>query len=170
MEPTTRAIVLPIFRRYWLWHAWQEAGSAAAGASNAGSKAGAAATSSNMLRSWRDGVNIEEKTQLLGQQATRWVGHGANCAQPRHASFSRSVGFTAMQCSCSVVLICEQRSNSIPSALPVGPKQAVGRVAQAGGGARRQPAQPGLQVRPSMLAGVMFYECSLISTLWGASD
>ncbi|KAL4445774.1 hypothetical protein ABPG77_008973 [Micractinium sp. CCAP 211/92] len=73
MEPTTRAIVLPIFRRYWLWHAWQEAGSAAAGASNAGSKAGAAATSSNMLRSWRDGVNIEEKTQLLGQQATRWV-------------------------------------------------------------------------------------------------
>lgn len=73
MESATRAVVLPIFRRYWLWHAWQEAGgAAAAGASKAGRNAGAAATAT-APRSWREGVNLEEKAQLLGQQATRWV-------------------------------------------------------------------------------------------------
>lgn len=72
MESATRAVVLPIFRRYWLWHAWQEGSSkSVAAASRASSKTAAAAT--GPPRSWREGINLEEKAQLLGQHATRWV-------------------------------------------------------------------------------------------------
>lgn len=72
MEAPTRALVVPVFRRYWLWHAWQEGGGAAAVVTAGGKGAGA----SKPLRDWREGVNLEEKAQLLGQRATRWVSGG----------------------------------------------------------------------------------------------
>lgn len=102
MESATRAVVLPIFRRYWLWHAWQEAGgAAAAGASKAGRNAGAAATAT-APRSWREGVNLEEKAQLLGQQATRWVGAGGRVRAGKPGCPPQVV-ITAMPCGCSAV-------------------------------------------------------------------
>jgi hypothetical protein len=67
MEGPTKVVVLPIFRRYWLWHAWSE-GSAVATLAEEASAAGR-----KTLRDWRQGQNLEEKTQLLGQHATRWV-------------------------------------------------------------------------------------------------
>ena len=68
MEATTRALVLPVFRRYWLWHAWQEGGAAVGSAASAAAAAPA--------RHWREGINLEEKAMLLGQQASRWVSCG----------------------------------------------------------------------------------------------
>ncbi|EFN57694.1 hypothetical protein CHLNCDRAFT_142893 [Chlorella variabilis] len=67
MEPTTRVLLLPIFRRHWLWHAEGGAAAAAAAAADVQGKAGQA------LRNWREGRNLEEKVQLLGQRANRWV-------------------------------------------------------------------------------------------------
>lgn len=67
MEGPTRALVVPVFRRYWLWHAWREGGGVAAGAAQAGGKAG------KQLRDWKEGMNLEEKAQLLGQHVNRWV-------------------------------------------------------------------------------------------------
>jgi hypothetical protein len=54
MASRTNALVLPIFRRYWLWTAWAEPGAAAAAQPAA--------------RHWRQGATLEEKFQLLGQQ------------------------------------------------------------------------------------------------------
>ena len=68
MEESTRVLLVPIFRRYFLWHAW--GGPVAA----AGSPAGTA------LRPWREGRNLEEKAQLLTQSASAWVSDGVLAA------------------------------------------------------------------------------------------
>lgn len=66
MEPSTRVLLLPIFRRYWLWHAQRVAATAAA-------DAGAGPKADQALRDWRQGRNLEEKAQLLGLTANHWV-------------------------------------------------------------------------------------------------
>ena len=48
---TLQTLVLPIFRRYWLWHAWLDR----------------AAIPGPPLRRWRDGSTLEERFQILGQ-------------------------------------------------------------------------------------------------------
>lgn len=69
MEEGARVLLVPIFRRHWLWHAW--GGRAAAAAADAGRAAAAAAP--KPLRDWRQGVNLEEKAHLLSQHASAWV-------------------------------------------------------------------------------------------------
>ena len=51
-------LVLPIFRRYWLWHAWSTE---------------AAAAAPQAARTWRQGANLEEKFHILGQNITTKV-------------------------------------------------------------------------------------------------
>ncbi|BDA42909.1 hypothetical protein COCOBI_03-8020 [Coccomyxa sp. Obi] len=55
-QPIIKILAFPIFRRYWLYHAWEEPGAAAAAAKS--------------IKSWRKGANLEEKLDLLGQQAS----------------------------------------------------------------------------------------------------
>jgi hypothetical protein len=74
MEPTTRVLLVPIFRRYWLWHA-ERAAVAVAADSGAGPK------TDHALRDWRQGRNLEEKAQLLGLTANRWVSM-SECLHP----------------------------------------------------------------------------------------
>ena len=66
MEGPTRVLLVPIFRRYWLWQAWGQRAAAAVGGE--GQRAAHKA-----LRDWREGQNLEEKAQLLGQHFSRWV-------------------------------------------------------------------------------------------------
>ena len=56
----TKVLVLPVFRRYWLWHAWTDQAAEAAAASKA-------------IPNWREGVGLEEKLQLLGTSLTQRV-------------------------------------------------------------------------------------------------
>jgi hypothetical protein len=72
MEPSTRVLVLPIFRKYWLWHADR---ALVAAAPEAAGKA---------LKSWREGRNLEEKLQLLGQSANVWVSSDTHSNYVRH--------------------------------------------------------------------------------------
>ena len=58
-QPLTKILAFPIFRRYWLYHAWEEPGAAAAAA--------------KLIKSWRKGANLEEKLDLLGKQASAKV-------------------------------------------------------------------------------------------------
>ena len=59
-RPKTKVLVLPVFRRYWLWHAWTDQAAEAAAASKA-------------IPNWREGVGLEEKLQLLGTSLTQRV-------------------------------------------------------------------------------------------------
>lgn len=68
MEEAARVLLVPIFRRHWLWYAW--GGRTAAAAVEAGKAAAAAA---KPPRDWRQGVNLEEKAHLLSQHASNWV-------------------------------------------------------------------------------------------------
>ena len=54
----TKSLVVPIFRRYWLWHAWTDASVAA---------------SRPPLKPWKEGSTLEEKVSLLGQNITNTV-------------------------------------------------------------------------------------------------
>jgi hypothetical protein len=54
MAGRVKALVLPIWRRHWLCHAWQ-----------ADPAAAAAATAAAPRRSWRDGQNLEERFGIL---------------------------------------------------------------------------------------------------------
>lgn len=66
----SRVLLIPIFRRYWLWHAWGgQAATAAAGSA-------ARVAQAQVPRPWREGRNLEEKAQLLGQTARAWVSQG----------------------------------------------------------------------------------------------
>lgn len=68
MEEAARVLLVPIFRRHWLWYAW--GGRTAAAAVEAGRAAAAAV---KPPRDWRQGVNLEEKAHLLSQLARSWV-------------------------------------------------------------------------------------------------
>jgi hypothetical protein len=67
---SAKALVLPIFRRYRLWNAWEVSGTRAA------TRAAAASTTSTSLqagthfetRTWRDGHTLEERFALVGDQ------------------------------------------------------------------------------------------------------
>ena len=59
MSQQVKILAFPIFRRYWLYHAWQDSSSIAATASS--------------VKDWRKGVNLEERLSLLGQQTSTWV-------------------------------------------------------------------------------------------------
>ena len=82
MEEAGRVLLVPIFRRHWLWYAWGERTAAAA---IAGAGRAAAAAAAKPPRNWRQGQNLEEKMQLLGQQARAWVSWrvGVGCCGPR---------------------------------------------------------------------------------------
>lgn len=54
-----KILAFPIFRRYWLYHAWEEPAAAAAAAKS--------------IRNWRKGANLEEKLDLLSQQVSAKV-------------------------------------------------------------------------------------------------
>lgn len=54
-----RVVVLPIFKRYWLWHAWSLKPSHLEAAPD-----------------WRSGTGIEEKARLLGELALFKVNRG----------------------------------------------------------------------------------------------
>jgi hypothetical protein len=59
---SVKTLVLPIFRRYWLWHAIRDPTSEIA--------------VQRAVRNWREGENLEAKFQLLGQKITdkvRWA-------------------------------------------------------------------------------------------------
>lgn len=58
---SAKVLVLPIFRRYWLWHAWAD-------------PLAAERAAAMPLRTWRDGTNLEERFHFLGQQLGRKVG------------------------------------------------------------------------------------------------
>jgi hypothetical protein len=58
-QPPVKIVAFPIFRRYWIYHAWQEPAALAA------------ATSSQ--KDWRKGANLEEKLSLLGNQISSKV-------------------------------------------------------------------------------------------------
>jgi hypothetical protein len=65
-----KALALPIFRRYWLWNAWEVSGTGAAI-----SRAAAASTTPASLqathletKTWRDGHTLEERFALAGDQ------------------------------------------------------------------------------------------------------
>jgi hypothetical protein len=59
MSQQVKILAFPIFRRYWLYHAWQDSSSLAATAST--------------VKDWRKGVNLEERLSLLGQQVSTYV-------------------------------------------------------------------------------------------------
>ncbi len=59
MKSRVKVLVLPVFRRYWLWHAWTDQAA----------EAGAAKTVAN----WKEGVGLEEKLQLLGTELSQRV-------------------------------------------------------------------------------------------------
>ena len=71
MSQQVKILAFPIFRRYWLYHAWQDPSSLAVAAST--------------VKDWRKGVNLEERLSLLGQQSSTWVrrdkGLGPSCLQ-----------------------------------------------------------------------------------------
>lgn len=58
MSNQVRILTLPIFRRYWLYHAWQDP---------------QAATAAKVVKNWREGVNLEERMQLLSEKIQLWV-------------------------------------------------------------------------------------------------
>ena len=68
-QPPVKILAFPIFRRYWLYHAWEEPGAAAAAAKS--------------IKDWRKGVNLEEKLDLLGQQASAKVSIHHSTVQSR---------------------------------------------------------------------------------------
>ena len=63
MGTRVKALVLPIFRRHWLWHAWGDQAAQGVGQSVA-----------TTTRSWRQGATLEEKFSLLGQRISGEVG------------------------------------------------------------------------------------------------
>jgi hypothetical protein len=48
-------LVIPVFRRYWLWHAWRSA-----------------PASSTPPKPWQEGSSLQEKLQLLLGSVQRW--------------------------------------------------------------------------------------------------
>ena len=56
---SVKILAFPIFRRYWLYHAWSDAAAEAA--------------QSAAIKDWRKGINLEEKLSLLGTQASAKV-------------------------------------------------------------------------------------------------
>lgn len=67
---SVKALALPIFRRYWLWHSWEISNSGAIA-----SRAAAASTTPASLqathletKTWRDGHTLEERFALAGDQ------------------------------------------------------------------------------------------------------
>lgn len=57
MAPGTqvRVAVVPIFQRYWLWHAWKSAPAA-----------------STAPKPWQEGSSLQQKLQLLLGSIQRW--------------------------------------------------------------------------------------------------
>ena len=149
MEGPTKVAVLPIFRRYWLWHAWNE-GSAVATLAEEASAAGR-----KTLRDWRQGQNLEEKAQLLGQHATRWVseqaGPGLTAAAAAAACRLARRSLPGFQ-GAAAHPHCSQRPQARTSTPPAGPAQAVPGVAQAGDCKRGESAQPRLPVRAAHMS------------------
>lgn len=54
-----KALVLPIFRHYWLWNAWSDQAAPSAAA--------------RVVRTWRDGKTLEERFSFLGEQISQRV-------------------------------------------------------------------------------------------------
>jgi len=54
MGTRVKALVLPIFRRHWLWNAWGDQAAQSAG--------------QKVVRHWRDGSTLEERFSILGDQ------------------------------------------------------------------------------------------------------
>ena len=52
---TVRVLVLPVFKRYWLWHAWKEA-----------------PVSTAPEKPWQEGHDLREKFSLLLGSIQRW--------------------------------------------------------------------------------------------------
>ena len=59
-----KIVILPVFRRYWLYHAWETSPSSLAPAS---------------ALNWRKGQNLEEKLTLLSSQISQQVGGRSAC-------------------------------------------------------------------------------------------
>lgn len=59
MAPGTsvRVLVVPVFKRYWLWHAWKSA-----------------PASSTPPKPWQEGSTVQEKFKLLLGSIQRWGG------------------------------------------------------------------------------------------------
>lgn len=65
MSDHVKILALPIFRRYWLYHAWHDP---------------QAATLARAVKDWRKGVNLEEKMQLLSEKMQLWASMAAALA------------------------------------------------------------------------------------------
>jgi len=55
MSVTLKTLSIPIFRRYWLWYGWADRSAILA--------------TSTATKSWRQGTTLEEKFQIIGQNA-----------------------------------------------------------------------------------------------------
>lgn len=130
----TRVLLIPIFRRYWLWHAWGSGAAATAAAGSAGRVAQAQA-----VRPWREGRNLEEKAQLVGQTAGAWVSQEARRRRRRRSTVRPPPAHLLPGPGLALT-----RS---PHARAADPEPPVDGVAQAGDGQGGHAAQPRLPVR-----------------------
>ena len=58
MSNQVRMLAMPVYRRYWLYHAWQDP---------------QAPATAKATKHWRQGVNLEERMQLLSERFQLWV-------------------------------------------------------------------------------------------------
>jgi hypothetical protein len=67
---SAKALALPIFRRYWLWNAWEVSGTGAASRAAAASSTTPTSLQATHLetKTWRDGHTLEERFALAGDQ------------------------------------------------------------------------------------------------------
>ena len=67
---SAKALALPIFRRYWLWNAWEVSGTGAASRAAAASSTTPTSLQATHLetKTWRDGHPLEERFALAGDQ------------------------------------------------------------------------------------------------------
>jgi len=67
---TVKALVLPVFRRYWLWNSWEISNSAAVASRAAAASTTSASTQATNFKTktWRDGHTLEERFALAGDQ------------------------------------------------------------------------------------------------------
>lgn len=106
MKQRVKVLVLPIFRRYWLWHAWTDPA------------AEQAVQAAKALPDWRQGVGLEEKLQLLGTQLSQRVRGGAGrrravlCGTTRMAA----TGASKLATLCLLRLCCLLCGTTAPRA------------------------------------------------------
>lgn len=119
MEAATQVLLVPIFRHHWLWYAWGTAAATTQGAARGGGAAAAVA-----LRHWREGRNLEEKAQLVGQSLSRKLQNRLwtewHKLETARTGTLRNWGYRCDACDSlgMRVLLPQQRLLFCPAALP----------------------------------------------------